>query len=131
MIGLDTNVLVRYLAQDDPVQSQIATETIEQRLTEENPGYVSVVVVAETAWVLERAYGLEDVEIAACIEQLLQTDVMVIESEQEVFTSMTLLKEGRGSFADSLIVTLAERAGCSTTLTFDRKALRLPGYSLV
>lgn len=129
MIGLDTNVLVRYLAQDDPVQSRIATEVIEQRLTEENPGYVSTVVITETAWVLERAYDLGDVEIAACIERLLQTDVLVVESEQEVFTAMIFLREGRGSFTDCLILTLAKKAGCSTILTFDRKALRLAGYS--
>ena len=55
MIGLGTNILVRYLAQDDPVQSPKATELIEERLTEENPGFVSVVAMVETAWVLDRA----------------------------------------------------------------------------
>ncbi len=55
MIGLDTNVLIRYLAQDDPVQSAKATEIIERQLTEESPGFVSVVAMAEIAWVLERA----------------------------------------------------------------------------
>jgi len=129
MIGLDTNVLVRYLAQDDPVQSPAATDVIERRLTQANPGYISVVVMAETAWVLERAYGLNAPAIAACIERVLQTDVLVVEHEQEVFTAMALLKQGSASFADSLILSLAEKAGCQTTLTFDRKALRLPGYS--
>jgi predicted nucleic-acid-binding protein len=129
MIGLDTNVLVRYLAQDDPVQSRIASDVVERRLTVQNPGYVSAVAVVETAWVLERAYGLGHVDIAACIERLLQTAVLVVEHEPEVFTAMIHLKQGRGSFADSLILALAEKAGCPTTLTFDRKALRLPGYS--
>src|SRR5262249_15163786 len=58
MIGLDTNILVRYLAQDDPIQSPQATEIIERRLSEGNPGFISIVAMAETVWVLDRAYGL-------------------------------------------------------------------------
>ena len=65
MIGLDSNVLVRYLTQDDPIQSPKATEIIERRLTEENPGFVCIVAMAETVWVLDRAYGLAVYEIAA------------------------------------------------------------------
>ena len=131
MIGLDTNVLVRYLAQDDPVQSPKATELIERRLTTEEPGFVSILAVAEIAWVLERAYGLSAREIAAAIEPTLQAEVLVVESEQEVFTATVALKEGRGSFADALIGTLGEKAGCSRTLTFDRRAQRLPGFELL
>ena len=87
MIGLDTNVVVRYLAQDDPVQSPKATELIERRLRAENPGFVSIVAMAETAWVLERIYGLRGEELAAAIERMLQVDVLVLESEQEVFAA--------------------------------------------
>jgi predicted nucleic-acid-binding protein len=87
MIGLDTNVLVRYLAQDDPIQSPKASELIERRLTEADPGFVSVVAMAEIVWVLDRAYGLANHEIAAAIERLLQTDVLAVESEQEVLTA--------------------------------------------
>jgi predicted nucleic-acid-binding protein len=130
MIGLDTNVLVRYLTQDDPLQSRKATDLIERRLTEEDPGFVSVVAMAEIAWVLERAYGLADADIAAAIERMLQADVLVVECEQEIFTAMTALKKRRGAFADALIGALADKAGCSSTLTFDRKALRLPGFAL-
>jgi predicted nucleic-acid-binding protein len=131
MIGLDTNILVRHLTQDDPVQSPRATELIERRLTERNPGFVSTVVMAEIAWVLERAYRLQDQEIASAIERILQIEAFVVENEHEVFTAMTALKEGRGSFADALIGALAAAAGCSRTLTFDRKALRLTGFELL
>jgi len=130
MIGLDTNVLVRYLAQDDPAQSARATEIIERRLSEENPGFVSVVAMAETVWVLDRAYGLSDEDIAAAIERMLQADVLLVEDEQEVFAAMSALKDGRGSFADALIGALGAAAGCSATLTFDRKAVRLPEFEL-
>ena len=131
MIGLDTNILVRYLAQDDPVQSPKATELIEERLTEENPGFVSVVAMVETAWVLDRAYGLPNHEIAAAIERTLQADALVVENEQEVFAAMIALREGHGSFADALIGRLGCRAGCTRTLTFDRKAARLPGFEFL
>ena len=130
MIGLDTNILVRYLAQDDPVQSPKAREIIERRLSEKDPGFVSVVAMVETVWVLDRAYGLASQEISAVIERMLQVDVLIIENEQEVFTAMVALKRGQGSFADALIGALATRAGCARTLTVDHKALRLPGFEL-
>ena len=130
MIGLDTNILVRYLAQDDPIQSPVATDIIEFRLTEGNPGFISTVAMVETVWVLDRAYGLADHEIAAVLERILQADTLVVENEQEVFTATMALKEGSGSFADALIGALGARAGCSRTLTFDRTALRLPGFEL-
>jgi predicted nucleic-acid-binding protein len=128
MIGLDTNILVRYLTQDDPEQSAKATELIEHRLTERDPGFVSVVAMVETVWVLDRAYGLEAQEISGAIERILQVDVLTVENEQEVFTAMIALKEGRGPFADALIAELGSRAGCRYTLTFDQKALRLRGF---
>lgn len=128
MIGLDTNVLVRYLTQDDPAQSHKAAEVIERQLTAETPGYISVVVMAEMVWVLERAYDLSASAIVACIERILQADVLVVEDEQDVFASMVALKDGLGSFADALILALATKAGCSHSVTFDRRALRLAGY---
>jgi predicted nucleic-acid-binding protein len=131
MIGLDTNILIRYLTQDDRAQSAKATEILEHRLTRNNPGFVSVVVMVETAWVLDRAYGLTAQEVAMAIERLLQVEVLAIENEQEVFTAMVALKQGRGSFADALIAGLGARAGCTRTLTFDQKAIRLPGFELV
>ena len=130
MIGLDTNILVRYLAQDDPVQSPMATDIIEFRLTEGNPGFISIVAMVETVWVLDRAYGLADDEIVAALERMLQANTLVVENEQEVFTAMIALKEGSGSFADALIGALGARAGCSRTMTFDKTALRLPGFEL-
>jgi predicted nucleic-acid-binding protein len=131
MIGLATNILVRYLAQDDPIQSPQATQLIERRLTAADPGFVSVVAMAETVWVLDRAYGLANHEIAAAIERVLQADVLAVESEQEVFTAMIALKEGRGSFADALVGALGAKAGCSRTLTFDRRASLLAEFEML
>ena len=130
MIGLDTNILVRYLAQDDAVQSAVAARIVEDRLTEEEPGYISLVTMAEMVWVLDRSYGLPAAEIAGAVEGILQTDVFLVENEQEVFTAMVALKTGAGSFSDALIGALGARAGCAATLTFDKKAARLKDFQL-
>jgi predicted nucleic-acid-binding protein len=131
VIGLDTNILIRYLTQDDPAQSRKAAKLIEQELTEESPSFISVVTMADIASVLDGAYSLTNAEIAAHIERLLQVDVFVVEHEQQVFGAMVALAEGAGSFADALIGLLGQRAGCSVTMTFDRRASRLPGFTLL
>jgi predicted nucleic-acid-binding protein len=130
MIGLDTNIVVRYLTQDDPVQSAQAADIIERKLTATNPGFVSVVTMAEVVWVLDRAYGLSGPEIVIAIERMLQVDVLAIENEQEVFAAAIALRQGRGTFADALIGELGRKAGCAYTLTFDRRAVRLPDSRL-
>jgi predicted nucleic-acid-binding protein len=131
VIGLDTNIVVRFLTQDDPIQSARATKLIEHVLTFENPGFISVVVMAEVAWVLKRPYAYSDRRTAEAIEALLRIDTLVIECEQQVFAAMTVLKEGRGSFTDALIAGLELQAGCSRTLTFDERASRLTGFALL
>src|SRR5260370_382689 len=103
MFGLDTNSVVSYLTQDDSTQSPKAREIIERRLTEENPGFISIVAMVETVWVLERAYELTTHEIVGAVERMLQTDVLVVENEQEVFTALIALKEGQGEFAHAVI----------------------------
>jgi predicted nucleic-acid-binding protein len=131
MVGLDTNVLVRYLAQDDVIQARQATQIIERQLAEERPGFISLVTIVETAWVLDRVYGLSNQEIAAAVERILQADTLLVQNEQEVFTAMIALKTGVGSFSDALIGGLGEWAGCTATLTFDKKAKRLKQFQLL
>jgi predicted nucleic-acid-binding protein len=131
MIGLDTNVLVRYITQDDAAQSPRVNALIERRLTDDDPGFVSVVAMAELAWVLQRAYGYAPIDIAAAIERILQTSTFVVESEPEIFTAVTALREGVASFTDALIGALDDKAGCAITYTFDRRATRLPNFALV
>ena len=131
MTGLDTNALVRYFAQDDPIQSRKAVEIIERRLTEDEPGFVSVVTMVETVWVLSRVYGLRDHEIVRVVEGMLQSDTLVVQNEQEVFTAVAALRSGRGSFADALVSALGRWAGCTSTLTFDKKAGRMDGFALL
>jgi predicted nucleic-acid-binding protein len=130
VIGLDTNILVRYFAQDDPVQSRQATQIIEHRLTENRPGFVSLVTMAEIVWVLERAYDMSHLEIANAVERMLQSDTLSVQNSQEVFTAMMALRTGKGSFSDALIEALGTWAGCTSTLTFDKKATRLKDFEL-
>jgi predicted nucleic-acid-binding protein len=131
MHGLDTNVLVRYLTQDDPVQSRKATEIVERRLTSERPGFVSLVTMVETVWVLESVYGLNGRQVANAVERMLQADTLIVQNEQQVFTAMVALRRGWGAFADALIGALGAWAGCDSILTFDKKAGRLAGFELL
>jgi predicted nucleic-acid-binding protein len=131
MKGLDTNILVRYLTQDDPVQSPKATEIMELWLTREDPGFISLVTMAETVWVLGSVYELPDGEIADTLERMLQADTLAVQNEQQVFTAMVALRRGWGAFADALIGALGVWAGCESTLTFDRKAMRMAGFEIV
>ena len=131
MNGLDTNILIRYLTQDDPVQSPKATRIIEQRFTRENPGFISLVTIAETVWVLGSVYELTNREIARTIERILQADTLRVQNEQQVFTAMIALQRGWGAFSDALTASLGVWAGCDSTLTFDKKALRPPGFELL
>ena len=131
MIGLDTNLLLRYLAQDDPTQSRRATEIIEHRLTEQEPGFVSLVCILEVVWVLKSLFKRTRQQIANDIEMLLAADTLEVQNEQEVYSAVVALRHGTGTFEDALIGSLGIWRGCSATLTFDEDAAkRLHGFQL-
>jgi predicted nucleic-acid-binding protein len=131
MIGLDTNLLLRYLAQDDPTQSPRATEIIERLLTEQEPGFVSLVSILEVVWVLKSLFKRSRLEIANDIEMLLAADTLEVQNEQEVYHAVVALRNGTGAFEDALIGSLGIWRGCSATLTFDQDAARrLHGFQL-
>lgn len=131
MIGLDTNILIRYVTWDDPVHSRKAAEVIERLLTPENPGFISLVALVETVWVLGRRYGLSAQEIAGIVERLLQVETFVVQNEREVFQAMVALRAGYTGFSDALIGALGSWAGCSSTYTFDKKAARLDWFEIL
>jgi predicted nucleic-acid-binding protein len=130
MIGLDTNVLVRYIMQDDPKQSPKATRLIES-LTVEVPGFVAIVVIVELGWVLSSAYGLTRAQVAQAIEALLRTKEIVIDRADHVRSASRTYKATAADFADCLIERAASNAGCSRTMTFDVGASKLAGMSLI
>lgn len=130
MIGIDTNVLVRFFVEDDELQTRRAQQFV-AGLSASEPGFVSKVVLAELVWVMERHLDASDEEIVAALRHLLTTDAFLVESEQEAFVALTELSEGRATFADALIVASAQARGCSHVVTFDKKASRLPGFRLL
>jgi predicted nucleic-acid-binding protein len=122
VIGLDTNVIVRFLAQDDEVQSRVA-ERLMARLSRERPGFISIVVLAEISWVLSRAYKAPRVEIAAAIEGLLHSADIVVENAEAAYRALALYRASASAeFADALIVQTGALAGVTETVTFDRNA---------
>ena len=130
MIGLDTNVLVRYIAQDDPKQSPKASRLIES-LTADSPGYVGLVSVVELVWVLAGCYALSKNEICEVLETLLRTKELVVANADVVWKALRLFKSGKADFADCLIGISAQEAGCSYTATFDRDTVKHCGMKLI
>ena len=130
MIGLDTNVLVRYFVQDDPVQAKHATALIES-LTASNPGYVTQVALVEVVWVLGRAYDADRATITQVLETLLRTKELVVEVAETVWKALRLYAGSSADFADCLIERACHEAQCEYTATFDRKAAKGVGMRLV
>ena len=127
MIALDTNVLVRYLVRDDTSQAQIAARLL-QKLTTEQPGYISSPVVVELAWVLGKGYGLAPTSIVAALAKLLEMPNLIVEDEDALRLAT---ESGHGNFVDRLIHFIGEHAGCERTVTFDRRFARLSGVELL
>ena len=130
MIGLDTNVLVRYIMQDDVKQSAKATKVIES-LTVNTPGYVSLVAMVELSWVLSVSYGLTRDQVAQAIDALLRTKEIVVESKDSILKALRVFNTSSADFADCLIAQCAVIAGCSKTMTFDVGAAKVAGMTLI
>ncbi|NIE68221.1 type II toxin-antitoxin system VapC family toxin [Burkholderia sp. Ax-1719] len=130
MIGLDTNVLVRYFAQDDPVQSRKATALIES-LTAEQPGYITQVALIETVWVLARAYDLGREEIVHVIETVLRARELIVEVAETVWKAVRVYAGSSADFADCLIERSCHDAQCEYTATFDTKAAKTASMKLI
>lgn len=130
MIGIDTNVLVRYLTRDDPRQAQLAAQVLERECTKENPGFVNDVVLCELVWVLEDAYGYSSAEIIPVIEQIIRTAQLCVSDAGAVWRAHEAYRQGF-DFADALIGEANARNGCADTVTFDRKAGKLPRFRLL
>lgn len=131
MIGLDTNVLVRYIVQDHPEQSAAAARLIEGQCTAQAPGYLSVLVLVELVWVLTSAYGFEKAAVLLVMRQLLRTAEFVIEDRDAVHAALREFESGPGDFADCLIAYRNKARGCARTYTFDLRAARSKQFALV
>jgi len=126
MIGLDTNVLVRYVTQDDPVQSAKASELIES-LTTASPGFVSLVSILELVWVPQSCYQSAKSDVVMVLETLLRTRELTVEHAEIIWQALRKFVANKADFADCLIERCAHAAGCEYTATFDLNAIKTTG----
>jgi predicted nucleic-acid-binding protein len=130
MIGLDTNIVVRYLTHDDPVQTPAAVRLVES-LSEASPGFLSLIVIAELVWVLESAYRFKKSEVEQVLATLLRSKELVIERAEVVAQALRRFSASRADFVDCVIERCGNAAECDYTVTFDRNAAGAAGMKLL
>jgi predicted nucleic-acid-binding protein len=128
--GLDTNVLVRYLVQDEPLQGRKAAVFITKECSADSPGLINRVVLCEVVWVLETAYRYPRSQVAQALDRILRTSQFEIEDHQDAWSALREYQAG-DDFADALIAVVNRRLGCEYTVTLDRRAGRRSGFSLL
>jgi predicted nucleic-acid-binding protein len=131
MIGIDTNILVRYIVQDDPKQSNKATHFIESHCSLATPGFINSIVLCELVWVLESAYEYAREDIAKVIEMILRTRQFHIQEPELMWRSLQGYREKTVDFSDHYITHANVLHGCEYTITFDKKAARLDHAQLL
>jgi len=131
MKGLDTNVLVRYLVQDDTKQAKQASNFIETHCTEESPCFIGQIVLCELAWVLESNYQQNRQQISSVIEQLLQVGQLTVMDPEVVWRALNDYKNSNADFPDHLLARVNESQGCDITITFDKKAAKQPVFQML
>lgn len=125
MIGIDTNILIRYLTKDDPEQWKLAVQIIQNN----QPCFVSNIVLCEVVWVLTRqSYQFNKEQILNVLEMMLQSSGFEFENRSVVYQAIQRTKQGSADFSDYLIGAIAQQAGCNETVTFDRKLRREKGF---
>lgn len=122
MIGLDTNVLIRYLTQDDKKQAAKASRLVEETLSADEPGFVTLIAVVEIAWVLESCYGVDHDNQLVVLHELLTTRQLVIERADLVYRALKRCNDRKADFSDALITVISEENGCEKVFTFDKRA---------
>jgi predicted nucleic-acid-binding protein len=128
MIALDTNVLVRFLVEDDKAQSKRAKKLVEKAVKNEEELFVPDLVLVETAWVLKRSYSIKKEDIAKVLRTLLGARNLRFESSDRLARAIRADEKGRGGFSDYLIREAALERGCETVVTFDQVLQKEKGF---
>lgn len=128
MIAIDTNVLLRYLVQDDERQGALARQLLEDGLSPETPGFVTLVAVRELDWVLRDRYRFEAKTVARVLAGLMSASNLVFQDPQALEAALSY---EHGDLADNILHHVGQERGCSQTLTFDKKFARLKGVKLL
>lgn len=119
-MGLDTNVLVRYLTQDDLAQARKANALIDGAVGKGERLHLDVVVLCELVWVLRGAYGFGKKTVAEAVQNILDAAQFSVEDRDLLREALEAYRAGQGDFADYVLGLRNRKAGCSATVTFDR-----------
>ena len=131
MTGLDTNILVRYVTQDNPAQASLATDFIEKNCSAESPGFINHIVLCELIWVLKRCYKVNQDQALQVLEQILRTAQLQVQEPQIVWKALKQAQKDKADFADFLSTQINLASGCEETVTFDRDASKINGATLL
>jgi len=124
MMGLDTNILVRYITQDDPQQCAKVNALFDKQISQENSAVISKIVLSELTWVLSHAYGYSREQIALVIQQIIITQEFVIEDSESAIKALQDYQTGKAGFADYFLARTHLAMGAKHTVSFDKKALQ-------
>ncbi len=127
MIALDTNVLVRYLVDDDPEQGVRAAACVDGAIARGEGLFISEIVVCELVWVLESAYRFPKDQIVEVLDRLLKAEQVSYQQPDLLLAALAAFRTGPADFADYLIREQARTAGCSSLVSFDKNLLQEPG----
>jgi predicted nucleic-acid-binding protein len=131
MIGIDTNILIRYFTQDNLEQAQIVEQIIDNYANSPNSMFVNNIVMCELIWVLERGYKYSKEEIGQVIKQMLSTEEFAFENQELLWLTLNQYIQNKLDFSDALIGELNKACGCAKTLTFDQAAIKANNFKLV
>lgn len=129
-IGIDTNILVRYIIQDDDEQSKIATQFLEN-LSLEYQGFINTIVIIELIWVLSRTYKQSKETIALILEELFSMPVFVFDNLPLLLKTLAIYQQSKADFSDIFIEQFNQYSLCQNTVTFDVKASKKAGMILL
>jgi predicted nucleic-acid-binding protein len=126
VIGLDTNVIIRYLTQDDLAQAEKANELIDTQLSAKQPGFITLLSLVEVSWVLASCYHQGRHDILTLLHDLLTTKQLLVESADSAYLAIKRCRDHDGTdFSDALIAVLSEAQGCEVIYSFDKSAQKV------
>lgn len=131
MIGLDTNVVIRYLVQDDAAQARKVNQLMESILTPNNPGFINLTTLCEIVWVLKRNYRLDKSSQVAVIDGLLTTKQLLVEDVAVAWKALRAYEAGSADFSDAVIAYVNKAYECDYTVTFDKQASKLEAMRIL
>ena len=131
MIGLDTNALIRLVIEDDPEQTARVRDAVRDAVATGQRCRINRIALVESVWVLESVFGWKRVRVAAYLDTVFDNEDVDVEDEDAAKQALAAYRKGSGDFADAYLALTNRATGCSTTLTFDRKAARLADFQLI